>query len=314
MKKNRPLVNKIFLLSVGSITFFIILWAIYFKMRIIPLSAEAEQIYFREIMPGLIIQGLVFALMFRFFYTKVLGRRIQSLLNYLDACVGGELNLDKDDVINGQDEVALAGEQVGVLLNYLDNTFRLMQERTAYFKSAVLNLMNSAGKADQGLSEINDSIQDINKKLQSITTDINNWEAKYVNVSESEETIADCCQALTRLLEMGKNEEMANQLKQYNRSDFAPMRGLMTVLTEDREHYGIGRDICNSYLLAIRQTNETVAKLKQDLEDMMRFTSRAYECVEPLEGISLRGDADRLFHAVGNLENIYQQRNSGLAN
>lgn len=358
MKSKGSLLNKVFLLSMANIVFFIGIWAYYFKVRLIPLGLDAEVIYYQEILPGLMAQGLAFAILFRIVYSKVLGKRMQSLLDYLQACINGGEDAGED--LAGADEVARVGEQVKVLLNFLTNTFGALQEKTAYFKSSILNLMNTAGKTDQGLTEVLEHIQDTNGKLTSMANNFSDWEKETYPAVQLKVTGADLAasrQGLVRLLEVGNrveglvDENTEAKLKQsyfeklqeieglvyqltavkeieceagqlcesiiqlreqteqlFDQTGVKQIKRILAVLSSDSEHYALASAVTDRYMALTNAIEEIINCLSEDIEMALKSNHQAGVSIEPLEGISLRGDANRLLQSVTNLEAIYQQR------
>lgn len=363
MKGNGSLLKKMFLLSVGSIVIFILIWAYYFHRRLVPLGPQATEIYYREILPGLAVQGFVFALILRIFYTKTLGKRVKLLLNYLETCTGGDPDeLSEADLRNGKDEISRAGEQVNVLLHFLTSTSKLMQEKINYFKSVILNLMNNAGKTDHGMAETSKYLQECGETITLALRAINAFEDDVINAlapKPSGKTTAIVQQARRLLETVESAEDVVNGEKNVNLSAkgqlfekiegieelacdlmsvkeieeettqlceeliamrkttedifqrnelcFEKMKSLLSGFSEDKEEYRICLKMAENYLFLVEQVSKTFNEIKGQVKNTARLIGKAGECMTPLQGISLRGDADRLLQAAVNLEDVFQQ-------
>jgi len=149
----KQLTNKMFFLSAGSVTFFIVIWALYFYLKLVPLGVETQHMFYREILPGLVIQGFIFALLFRFIYMRTVGKRFDVFLNYLNACVDGDFSNIREDELEGLDEISQAGQRVEVLTRFLKNLVGIVEEKAKHFKTMTLKLMSGVGQTEEGISE-----------------------------------------------------------------------------------------------------------------------------------------------------------------
>ena len=182
MSGKKQLTNKMFFLSVASVTFFIIIWGLYFYLKLVPLGGETQNIYYREILPGLVIQGLIFALLFRVIYMRTIGKRFDAFLNYLNSCVDGDFSNIEANELEGLDEVSQAGQRVEVLARFLQNLVSIVEEKAKHFKTMTLKLMSSAGQTDEGileslkeLSECDAKTNNVKVLAENIGTHFDHW-------------------------------------------------------------------------------------------------------------------------------------------
>ncbi|MBO8169465.1 MAG: hypothetical protein H0Z35_09820 [Thermoanaerobacteraceae bacterium] len=174
MFRNKLLINKMFFISMGTISFFIVVWAYYFHLRLASLGTAARQIYLTEVLPGLVVQGLVFAVLFRYIYVKTLGKRFRMFLDYLNACVEGDFSSDECQMFaSGMDEISQAGQRVDVLVRFLNNLVAIVQDKVTYFKSMTLKLISSARQTDDGVARALERLKDCKVKVGDLNNEIN---------------------------------------------------------------------------------------------------------------------------------------------